>query len=244
SPRGGKLSDILWVYQKNHATMANNDEKPTTARGRIMSEPLDRRNFLYTTAGLGALAAGASLSFAPGEPHLNLAPDPQENLDPNRPAYPSDKPRVILVRFGGGVRRLETIQDAERTYCPFVYHELFRRQRGLLFSNVEIDSPWPTGHGQNTLFILTGKYAHYTDVFNQPLADRSEPAVPTLFEYLRRTYNVPEHQALLINGEDRINEEFYTFSNHHQFGVHYKSTVLSLYRFKTFLLRDDLANGN
>jgi hypothetical protein len=209
-----------------------------------MSEPLDRRKFLYTTAGLGSLAAGASLSFAPGDPLLNLDPDPDEGLDPNRPAYPADKPRVILVRFGGGVRRLETIQDAEHTYCPFVYHELFRRQRGVLFSNVEIESPYPTSHGEGTLYILTGKYARYTDVFNQPLADRYESQVPTLFEYLRRAYQVPEHEALLINGEDRINEEFYTFSNHHQFGVRYRSTVLSLYRFKTFLLRDELANGN
>src|SRR5262249_1694878 len=57
-------------------------------------------------------------------------------------------------------------------------------------------------------------------------------------------WRVPEHQALIINGEDRINEEFYTFSNHHQFGVRYRSTVLSLYRFKTFLLREDLRDPN
>ena len=43
--------------------------------------------------------------------------------------------------------------------------------------------------------------------------------MPTIFEYLRRHYDVPEHQALIVNGEDRINEEFYTFSNHHLFGV-------------------------
>src|SRR5262249_15171352 len=56
----------------------------------------------------------------------------------------------------------------------------------------------------------------------------------------RKGYDVPEHQALIINGEDRINEEFYTFSNHHLYGVHYRSTVLSLYRFKTYLLRQEL----
>src|SRR5262249_5905720 len=34
--------------------------------------------------------------------------------------------------------------------------------------------------------------------------------------------------------------EFYTFSNHHLYGVRYRSTVFSLYRFKTYLLREDL----
>src|SRR6185503_18966086 len=66
---------------------------------------------------------------------------------------------------------------------------------------------------------------------------------PTIFEYLRRSYDIPAHQALIVNGEDRINEEFYTFSNDHVFGVRYRSTVLSLYRYKTFLLRDDIAQG-
>src|SRR5439155_16596914 len=94
------------------------------------------------------------------------------------------------------------------------------------------------------LYLLTGQYRHYEDITHKPLAERFEAPVPTLFEYLRRSYLVPQHQCLIVNGEDRINEEFYTFSNHHQFGVRYRSTVLSLYRFKTFLLRDELANGN
>jgi hypothetical protein len=208
-----------------------------------MSEPLNRRRFLFQSTAVATAAAAASLSFAPGDRPQHQPPNLNDWPEPTEP-YPEDRPRVILVRFGGGVRRLETIQDAEHTYCPFVYHELFKRQRGMLFSNVQIDSPWTTSHGQGTLYILTGKYAHYHDVFNQPLADRFVPVVPTLFEYLRRTYVVPEHQALIINGEDRVNEEFYTFSNHHLFGVQYSSTVLSLYRFKTFLLRDELANPN
>ncbi|HEY8505069.1 MAG TPA: hypothetical protein VIL46_10845, partial [Gemmataceae bacterium] len=91
---------------------------------------------------------------------------------------------------------------------------------------------------------LTGRYAHYDDVTGQFLGQRFEPKEPTLFEYLRKYYAVPEHEALIVNGEDRIDEEFYTFSNHHNFGVHYRSTVLSLYRFKTYLLRKDLENSD
>jgi hypothetical protein len=211
-----------------------------------MSTPIDRRRFLQKSALLGAAAAGLSISAT--------APDPVQDDDPlpripdlDEPAflptvpYPANKPNVILIRFGGGVRRTETILDPERTYCPFIYHELYKRD-GVLFPNVEIDSSpgIETSHGQGTLYIMTGKYAHYADIEHKPLSDRFIPIVPTVFEYFRRTYAVPPHQALIINGEDRINEDFYTFSNCRPYGIHYRSTVLSLYRYKQFLLRDEL----
>jgi hypothetical protein len=208
---------------------------------------VDRRRFLWQAAGLGLTAAGTSFGFqnreaAPGEAAPARAAE-EVAEPPRRDAPPYRGPNVILVRFGGGVRRLETILDPERTYCPFIYHELFRNQ-GILFNNAEIDSApgIVTSHGQGTLYLLTGKYDHYEDITGRPLADRFEPPVPTIFEYLRQAFDVPEHQALIVNGEDRINEEFYTFSNHHLYGVRYRSTVLSLYRFKTFLLREELAN--
>jgi hypothetical protein len=100
-----------------------------------------------------------------------------------------------------------------------------------------------TSHGQGTLYILTGKYDRYEDISSKPFSDRFEAKVPTIFEYFRRKFAVPSHQALIVNGEDRINEEFYTFSNHHVYGIRYRSTVLSLYRFKTYLLRKDIAEG-
>jgi hypothetical protein len=67
--------------------------------------------------------------------------------------------------------------------------------------------------------------------------------VPTLFEYLRKSFDVPEHQTLIVNGEDRSNEEFYTFSNHHLYGINYRSNTLSLYRYKTYLLRRSIQAG-
>jgi hypothetical protein len=205
---------------------------------------MDRRGFLMKTAALGSVTAGLSLSFQQMGQGPEVAP-----VGPERPALvpgqrPYRGPNVILIRFGGGVRRLETILDPERTYCPFIYHELFRKQ-GILYNNVQIE-PNPgivTSHGQGTLYILTGRYDRYEDITHRFLADRFEPKVPTLFEYFRRTYNIPSHQALIINGEDRINEEFFTFSNHHLYGVRYRSTVLSLYRYKTFLLREQIREG-
>lgn len=199
---------------------------------------MDRRTFLQKTGAIGA--AGLSLSFAYQEQPPAPAPDepePQGRL-------PYRGPNVILVRFGGGVRRRETIADPTHTYCPFIYHELYKRHGGLLFPNVEIEAQdgIVTSHGQGTLYILTGKYDRYQDV-GGGFGDRFEPKVPTLFEYFRRKYDVPAHQTLIVNGEDRINEEFYTFSNDHAFGVRYRSAVLSLYRFKTYLLRKRIANN-
>ena len=223
-----------------------------------MNEPLNRRAFLLKSAGLGTAAAGASLSFEDRRPAPVPNPPAAEEPDPEPPAggLPYRGPNVILVRFGGGVRRLETITDPERTHCPFIYHELFRNQGGLLFPNMEIESTpgIVTSHGQGTLYLLTGKYDRYEDAYHTAegqqegvqyrfLGERFVPKAPTFFEYFRARYNVPAHQALIINGEDRIGEDFYTFSNHHVFGVRYRSTVLSLYRFKTFLLREEIANG-
>jgi hypothetical protein len=210
-----------------------------------MDSPLTRRAFLYKSAALGASAAGISLSASRPEPRAEPAPDQaEEPLALNRPDYPGNRPNVILIRFGGGVRRQETILDEARTYCPFIYHELYRRQ-GILLSNLEIASApgVETSHGQGTLYLITGKYDRYDDIEGRFLSDRFEPKAPTIFEYLRRTYNIPEHQALIVNGEDRINEEFYTFSNCRPYGINYRSTVLSLYQFKRFLLRDEIGHG-
>ena len=151
-------------------------------------------------------------------------------------------PNVILIRFGGGVRRQESIApDAE--FAPYLKHIM--APQGVLFPLMEIANRpgLQTSHGEGTLNILTGKYDVYQDVDQRFLGARFEAKVPTVFEGLRKSYNVPTHQALIINGEDRLDEEFYSFSNHHLFGVDYRSSVLSLYRFKVHILRRGLAEG-
>jgi hypothetical protein len=171
---------------------------------------------------------------------LALAPQFIQASEAAKLAY--NGPNVVIVRFGGGVRRRETI-DPEHTYSPFLCHDLTKR--GTLFKKMEIDclEGVETSHGQGTLYILTGRYDRYKDVGGKMLGQRFESKVPTVFEYLRKTYDVPEHQALIINGEDRTDEEFYSFSNHHLFGAHFRSTTLSLYRFKTYLLRRQIDSG-
>jgi len=191
-------------------------------------ETLARRQFckgLVASAGLGTLYHKAQ-----------AAPEP----DPNRPDYTG--PNIVIIRFGGGVRRRETI-NPDHSYAPFLSTELLKR--GTLFKDMQITSRKGvnTSHGEGTLNILTGKYDKYESVDDGFLSERFEAKVPTLFEYMRKAYAVPDHQTLIINGEDRTQEEFYSFSNHHLFGAHFKSNALSLYRYKTFVLETNLAAG-
>jgi hypothetical protein len=193
---------------------------------------LPRRTFLKgVTVGAGALATGSSL----------LAADlVSSTIAEPRPPYRGRN--VVIIRFGGGARRRETI-DPEQTYSPFLLHELTRR--GTLFKNMEIATikDINTSHGEGTLYIITGKYDKFRDVQGKFLGARFESTVPTVFEYFRKAYDVPDHQALIVNGEDRADEEFYNFSNHHLFGAHFRSNTLSLRRFKTHLLRRQIAAG-
>jgi hypothetical protein len=193
-----------------------------------MSAPMPRREFLKGVAvGVGALAAGTPQLLAESSPSA-------------RPDYRG--PRVIVIRFGGGVRRRESIVP-ETSYSPFVCRELARR--GTLFKNMDIAQlkGLNTSHGEGTLNIVTGRYDKYKDIEGKFLGARFEPKTPTIFEYLRKSFNVPPHETLIVNGEDRPDEEFYTFSNHHAFGIDFRSNMLSLYRFKSWLLQQEIAGG-
>src|SRR6266478_2350838 len=197
--------------------------------------PLPRRAFIK-----GLLASAGATASPDLWLRAAVLPDAFSAAKP-----PYQGPNVIIVRFGGGARRRETI-DAQTTYAPFLCHDLAKR--GTLFTRMEIDSFTPTvgvdtSHGQGTLYIITGKYEKYKDITQKFLAERFESKVPTIFEYLRKSHDVPEYQTLIVNGEDRSNEEFYTFSNHHLYGINYRSNTLSLYRYKTFLLRRSIHAG-
>ena len=181
-------------------------------------------------------AFGAAAWAALGRPRRLVAAE----LDEPKSRPPYRGPNVIVIRFGGGVRRQETIADPRASWCPYLVHELL--PRGVLFPNMTIADRerLATSHGQGTLNILTGRYDTYRDVEDEFLGERFEAKVPTVFEYLRKAYDVPEHRTLIVNGEDRTDEEFYSFSNHHLYGVNYRSRTLSLYWFKVYLLRAQL----
>jgi hypothetical protein len=193
---------------------------------------LRRREFLQRVASGGIVAAAGGLSL-PGPAAVSAAMA-------DRPPY--EGPNVIVIRFGGGARRRETI-DPAHTFSPFLCREF--AARGTLFKHMEIAQlkGLNTSHGEGTLNIVTGHYDQYRDVAGKFLGARFEPKVPTVFEYLRKAFNVPPHQTLLVNGEDRPDEEFYTFSNHFAYGIDYRCSMLSLYRFKAWRLRQQIADG-
>lgn len=156
------------------------------------------------------------------------------------PAYGG--PNVVLVRFGGGVRRAETIDEAA-TWAPYLRNVL--APRGTFIPDLRIDKleGINTSHAEGTLNLLTGRYLAYRDAGSRFLDDRLEPTEPTLFEYLRTSFDIPSHQALLINGEDRPQEEFFTFGVADHMGVDYRSEMLSLHRYKLYRTRMQLAEG-
>jgi len=193
---------------------------------------LPRRHFLRgVLAGTGLLAGGGTLTWA------------DSIIDETSKARPDYRgPNVVLIRYGGGTRRRESI-DPANTYSPFLCRDLIKR--GTLFKNMEIAqiAGLNTSHGEGTLNIVTGKYDKYKDIEGKFLGARFEPKVPTVFEYLRKSFAVPPHQTLIVNGEDRPDEEFYTFSNHFAYGINFRSNMLSLYRFKAWLMRHQVAEG-
>lgn len=157
-----------------------------------------------------------------------------------KPAYGG--PNVVIIRFGGGVRRLETI-DPQGTYAPYLINVLAKR--GVLIPDMRIDqlAGGNTSHAEGTLNILTGRYEGYRDAGSGLLDDRLEPTEPTLFEYLRRTFELDAHEALLINGEDRPQEEFFTYGVHGHYGIDFRSEMLSLHRYKIYKFARILEEG-
>ncbi len=188
---------------------------------------MDRRTF---SLGLAAGLASPLPAFS-----QTLGQTPNQS----GPAYRG--PNVILVRFGGGVRRAETIDEAA-TWAPYLRHSL--APRGTFIPDLRIDKldGVNTSHAEGTLNLLTGRYLAYRDA-SEFLQDRLEPTEPTLFEYLRRSFNLASHEVLLINGEDRPQEEFFTFGAGDHFGIDYRSEMLSLHRYKLYRTRMQLAEG-
>lgn len=183
---------------------------------------IDRRRF---AAGLSsAIGATALVSAAPAL------------------AQPGDYrgPNVVIVRFGGGVRRAEVLDEAA-TFAPYFRKVL--APRGVLMPTVSIAEMKgvDTSHAEGTLNLLTGRYASYTKVGARGLAPLLEPQHPTLFEHLRRAFGIATHEALLVNGEDRPQEEYLTHGGHGHYGVAYRSEVIGLYRFKLYALNRMIA---
>ncbi len=181
---------------------------------------MDRRQFTLSSLGLAASLAAPLPAFSQTASYRG--------------------PNVVLVRFGGGVRRAETI-DAAATWAPYLRHVLAPRGTFIPDLRIERLEGVNTSHAEGTLNLLTGRYLAYREL--PGVGDQLEPTEPTLFEYLRRSFDIPSHQVLLVNGEDRPQEEFFTFGAGDHFGIDYRSEMLSLHRFKLYRTAMQLAES-
>ena len=115
--------------------------------------------------------------------------------------------RVVFVRYGGGVRREETI--SKKTESPFFYHGLLKE--GTLFSDVWIDRKSVTGHAQGSLYSMTGRFDDYE---GEPFDTEYIPRYPTLAEYVRKAFkkrrNRLHHDQQLRQHVNRILRFFRT----------------------------------
>ena len=96
---------------------------------------LNRRDALKASLAVGVATAITGRSWADNSTSAALA----------KPAYVG--PNIVIIRFGGGTRRRETI-DPDHTYSPFFCHEFSKR--GTMFPLMEIaeEDGIETGHGQ------------------------------------------------------------------------------------------------
>lgn len=188
-----------------------------------MALRLNRRDFARTAAGMAAIAT---------LPKTVRAASTRAYTGPN----------VIIIRYGGGVRRRETI-DERYSYSPYLAKVL--KPQGTLFPLMRIEAREGivTSHAQGTLNLLTGRYDRYEDIGKRFGSERFEARAPMLFEYLRAAYDVAPHEALIVNGENRPDEDILVYSADPHYGIRYHSSVISLTQFKAHLLRKKIATG-
>ncbi|BBM85481.1 alkaline phosphatase family protein [Candidatus Uabimicrobium amorphum] len=128
--------------------------------------------------------------------------------------------RVVFVRYGGGVRRQETISP--KTESPFFYHGLLKE--GTLFSNVWIDRESITGHAQGSLYTMTGRFDNYK---GQPFDVEYTPLYPTFAEYVHKGLKTTSTDCIMINNSDNMSTEFFGFSEHKDYGLAHAPILLS-----------------
>lgn len=195
--------------------------------GWLGLEGISRRGFLK---GLGAL--GWSLAAGTGGPLWGKEPVPLES----RADLPGAKdPKVVLVQYGGCVRRRETIaslQSPHTTLSPFLFHRLM--PEGTVLEAMRNDEL--TGHASGSFYLFSGAYPKTQDgPFQRP-----EPiSIPMLGEYLVKTKGWSPSQSLVVHNEQLDTERIWA-SVHPDFGSEFAPGVLSIYRLRKLLLERDL----
>lgn len=128
---------------------------------------------------------------------------------------------MVIIRFGGGVRRLETILPDHPNFAPRLLHDLV--PLGTLWENVVME-PRTATHSLGTINLTTGSYfPGGTPEF----AEEVIPHVPTIFEVARKQLNLGMTEALVIN--NYIFGELVGWSRHPDFGATFQPGLMSFY---------------
>lgn len=178
---------------------------------------LTRRQLLRRGSGLLALA---------GLPRLGVA-RPRAELPGAR------LPKVVLVQYGGCVRRRETIQEAGTTLSHFLFHNLL--PEGTVYTNAF--NRLITGHAHGSLYLFSGRYHEYPQgLFTEK---RFVPVAPTLHELARKHLDLAEHEAIVIHNEQE-DSEFLWASRDPGYGAAFRPGLLSIYRLRGKILAADV----
>ncbi|MFH0946021.1 MAG: hypothetical protein V2A76_12550 [Planctomycetota bacterium] len=144
---------------------------------------MDRRRFLHAVTGLAAAGALSRCSSVP------------------RP--PPERQRIVLVRFGGGVRHQDLFGDRKRCLAPHLRH---LAESGAFYP--ELWNDHLTRHDAANLYLLTGQYgARLGSNAEGPKNVEELSAVPTLFERYRKAWNRPLSKVLAAGVPDCSNAE-------------------------------------
>ncbi len=105
-----------------------------------------------------------------------------------------EEPKVVILVIDGA-RYSETFGDTVHAYIPHIWNDL--RPQGTILTRFNNEGFTKTVPGHAS--ILTGTWQHLANNGTE------RPDKPTIFEYYRQTYLVPDSLVYLISGKTKLN---------------------------------------
>ncbi len=100
-------------------------------------------------------------------------------------AESSDKPKVIIVLFGGGTRSSETIDDPSHRYIPKLWNKMV--PEGTLFTNMRVEGK--VVHPNSAGSVVTGHWEWDDLDWSRPVKN------PTVYEIYRKAMHADDTSA-------------------------------------------------
>jgi hypothetical protein len=139
-------------------------------------EKINRRQFLRTAGGIGAVAALAGAGTILGKYAYGQRASG---------SMPFTDRKLIVILFGGGTRSSESIDDPAHRYIPHLWNEMI--PEGALFTNMRIEHK--VVHPNSAGSIMTGHWEWDDIDWSKPVAN------PTIFETYRKARKMSDIAA-------------------------------------------------